>query len=158
MSSLLARAFSHRPSFPRLSCIALLVAGIGLASCGGDDDDPPPAPKQADLVGVLHGVLAASLQEELGIGAPLTDMSAAVDTLQDIVLLSDPNGIDDAHPALALMKDALHSGRAVALENVNADEVNALIKALGLRISAFSLPEGASEVELFAVRKVRGDT
>lgn len=145
-------------SFPRLSCIALLVASLGLASCGGDDDDPPPAPKQADLVGVLHGVLATSLQDELGIGAPLTDMAAAVDTLQDIVLLSDPNGIDDAHPALPLLKNALHSGRAVALENVNADEVNALIKALGLRISAFSLPEGASEVELFAVRKVRGDT
>ena len=145
-------------SFPRLSCIALLVAGIGLASCGGDDDNPPPAPKQADLVGVLHGVLATSLQDELGIGAPLTDMAAAVDTLQDIVLLSDPNGIHDDHPALPLLKNALHSGRAVVLENVNADEVNALIKALGLRISGFTLPEGASVVELFAVRKVRGDT
>ena len=145
-------------SFPRLSCIALLVASLGLASCGGDDDDPPPAPKQADLVGVLHGVLATSLQDELGIGAPVTDMSAAVDTLQDIVLFSDPNGIHDSHPALPLLKNALHSGRAVVLENVNADEVNALIKALGLRISGFTLPEGASVVELFAVRKVRGDT
>ncbi len=158
MSSLLSRAFSRRPSFPRLSCIALLVAGIGLASCGGDDDDPPPAPKQADQVGTLHGVLAAALQEELGIGAPLTNLATPVDALQDIVILSDPNGIHDAHPALPLMKNAFYSGRAVVLENVDANEVNTLIKALGVRISAFTLPEGASVVELFAVRHVQGDT
>ena len=149
---------SHPVSFPRLSCIALLVAGIGLASCGSDDDSPPPAVKQADQVGALHGVLAEALREELGIGAPLTDMSAPVEALQDIVILSDPNGIRDDHPALALMKDAFHSGRAVVLENVDADEVNTLIKALGVRISGFTLPEGASVVELFAVRQVKGDT
>lgn len=149
---------SHPVSFPRLSCIALLVAGIGLAGCGSDDDSPPPAVKQADQVGTLHGVLAEALREELGIGAPVTDMSASVDALQDIVLLSDPNGIRDSHPGLPLMKNAFHSGRAVVLENVDADEVNTLIKALGVRISGFTLPEGASVVELFAVRQVKGDT
>ncbi|MBO7411105.1 MAG: hypothetical protein J6T92_04195 [Ottowia sp.] len=158
MSSLLSRAFSRRSSFPRLSCIALLVAGIGLASCGGDDDDPPPAPKQADQVGALHGALAAALQEELGIGAPLTNLATPVDALQDIVILSDPNGIRDDHPALPLMKNAFYSGRAVVLENVNAKEVNTLIKALGVRISAFSPPKGAEFVELFAVRKVKNNT
>ena len=158
MSSLLSRAFSRRPSFPRLSCIALLVAGIGLASCGGDDDDPPPAPKQADQVGALHGALAAALQEELGIGAPLTNLATPVDALQDIVILSDPNGIHDAHPALPLMKNAFYAGRAVVLENVNAKEVHALIKALGVRISGFTPPNGAEFVELFAVRKVKNDT
>lgn len=158
MSSLLSRAFSRRPFFPRLSCIALLVAGIGLASCGGDDDDNPPAVKQADQVGTLHGALAAALQEELGIGAPLTNLATPVDALQDIVILSDPNGIHDAHPALPLMKNAFYAGRAVVLENVNAKEVHALIKALGVRISAFSPPNGAEFVELFAVRKVKNDT
>ena len=150
----------HRHTF-RTRLLAPLLLGIALATtgCGGDDnkDDDNKVIMPGDLLGTLHGELAPYLKEGLGLEPAITDFNTPVESLDDVVIFSDPNGIARPHPGLALLKQAYDSGRAIVLEHVKAEEVQALLDTLDKRIS-FTPPDGLEYVELFATRKAGGDS
>ena len=148
----------RQPAFrPRL--LAPLLLGIALATsgCGGDDkDDGNKLLMQGNLIGALHGELAPALKDGLGLEPALADLNTPVEALDDVVILSDPNGVARPHPGLALLKQAYESGRAIAIERVKADEVQALLDTLGKRMT-FTLPDGLEHIDLFAARRAGGD-
>ena len=148
----------RQPAFrPRL--LAPLLLGIALATsgCGGDDkDDGNKLLMQGNLIGALHGELAPALKDGLGLEPALADLNTPVETLDDVVILSDPNGVARPHPGLALLKQAYESGRAIAIERVKAEEVQALLDTLGKRMT-FTLPDGLEHIDLFAARRAGGD-
>ena len=136
-----------------VAILAALVLFVVLAGgCGGGGGGN----RQGDLVGSLHGELAKYLKEELGLDPAMAELDVDVEGLADLVLLSDPAGVRASHPGLALLKDAFASGRAVALENADAEEIAALLRQLGTR-GSFTIPDGEPTVELFAMRRVGGD-
>ena len=136
--------------------VLFVVLAGGCGGSGSSSDDGPVAQRKGDLVGTLHGELAEYLREELGLDPALTDLSGSVDDLADLVMLSDPDGVKASHPGLALLKEAFEGRRAVGLENVGEEEINALLDKLDMGIS-FRMPESMDQIELFAARRVGGD-
>ena len=136
----------HKRSFGALLVAPLLLfALLASGGCGGGGGGGEKAPdeRQGNIIGAPHGTLAPYLDE-----GRLAEAG--------VVLLSAPEGLTATNESLSLLVGAFEQGKAVALEHVDADEVDVLLGALELAISSPEAEDG-KPFELFAVCRAGGD-
>jgi len=105
------------------------------------------------LIGTMHGKMANHLPDEFIFEQTPTNFEGSAKELGEVVMLSDAEELTESNKFLPLLKSAFDIGKIVALEHVNTNEINHLLKELNLDI-VFPNQEDNSSIELFAARKM----